>query len=137
MSYVIVGTISGLLMASVFVGVVPIMMFSFAKNPSSAAQILLSRVSPLVLMMSVIALAYLTWSIFGAAIGLFYWVSITEAPGGGFGSPNLLFTLTILLVGLMVAVPLFILLKRVVVGVAALVATFIGIFGWALPLFAG
>ena len=137
MSYVIAGATSGLLMASVFVGVVPIMLFTLAKDPSPAFQAVLGRVPPLALMMSVVVLAYPTWSVVGAATGLLYRVSATEAPGGGLGSPNLLFTSAILVVGVMVALPLVLLLKRVAIGVAALTLTFVGVFGWALPFFAG
>jgi len=136
MTYLIAGATSGLLMASVFVTAGPIMLFALAKDPSPFFRSLLDKVSPMALMMSLVVLAFPTWAVVGAAIGLVYRASITETPGGGMGSPNLAYTLAIVAVGVVGAAPIALLLRRVVVGVAVLTVTFIGVFGWLLPLFA-
>jgi hypothetical protein len=68
--------------------------------------------------------------------GLLYRISDAEAPGGGLGSPNLVFTVAMLVVAIMMATPLAILLRRVAPGVAAMTLLFVGIFGWLLPFMA-
>ena len=137
MSDLIAGAASGLLMASVFVGVTPIMLFFLAKDPSPFLRSVLDKVPPIAITMALVVLAYPTWSVIGAIIGVLYRVSATEAPGGGIGSPNLAFTLSITVAAVMMAAPLMFLLRRVVLGVAALALTFAGVFGWLLPLLAG
>ena len=136
MSYVIAGATVGLLMASVVVGVGPIMLFSLARDPSPFMRSMLEKVSPMPLMMALVVLAYPTWGVVGAALGLLYRASTVEAPGGGLGSPNLVYTLAIAVVALVMALPIALLLRRVAVGVAALTLTFAGLFGWLLPFFA-
>ena len=136
MSYAIAGATIGLLMASVVVGVGPIMLFALARDPSPFLRSMLEKVSPMALIMALVVLAYPTWGVVGAALGLLYRASTVEAPGGGLGSPNLVYTLAIVAVALVMALPIAFLLRRVVVGVAALTLTFAGLFGWLLPFFA-
>ena len=136
MSYVIAGATTGLLMASVFVGVGPIMLFSLARDPSPFMRAMLERVSPMPLMIALVILAYPTWGLVGAALGLVYRASTVEAPGGGLGSPNLLYTVSVVAGALVMALPIAFLLRRVAVGVAALTLIFAGLFGWLLPFFA-
>lgn len=136
MSYVIAGATTGLLMASVFVGVGPIMLFSLARDPSPFMRAMLERVSPMPLMMALVVLAYPTWGLVGAALGLVYRASTVEAPGGGLGSPNLVYTGAVVAGALLMALPIAFLLRRVAAGVAALTLIFAGLFGWLLPFFA-
>ena len=136
MTYLIAGATSGLLVASVFVTAGSIMLFALAKNPSPLSRSLMDKVSPMVLMISLTVLAFLAWTVLGAAIGLVYRASTTEIPGSGMGSPNLTYTLAIVAVGVVGAAPIALLLRRVVVGVAVLTLTFVGVFGWLLPFFA-
>ena len=136
MTYLIAGVTSGLLVASVFVTAGSIMLFALAKNPSPLSRSLMDKVSPMVLMISLTVLAFLAWTVLGAAIGLVYRASTTEIPGSGMGSPNLTYTLAIVAVGVVGAAPIALLLRRVVVGVAVLTLTFVGVFGWLLPFFA-
>ena len=86
--------------------------------------------------MGVVVLAYPVWGGVGAVAGLLFWVSQREAPGGGLGSSNLVFTLAIVVVAAMLAAPLGLLLRRVVAGVLALAVAFMGLFGWLLPFLA-
>ena len=136
MTYLIAGATSGLLVASVFVTAGSIMLFALAKNPSPLSRSLMDKVSPMVLMISLTVLAFLAWTVLGAAIGLVYRASTTGIPGSGMGSPNLTYTLAIVAVGVVGAAPIALLLRRVVVGVAVLTLTFVGVFGWLLPFFA-
>ena len=136
MSYVIAGATTGLLMASIVIGVGPIMIFSLARDPSPLMRAMLKRVSPMPLMMTLVVLAYPTLGVIGAALGLVYKASTVEAPGGGLGSPNLVYTMAIVVVAVVMALPIAFLLRRVAVGIAALTLAFAGLFGWLLPFFA-
>ena len=134
MSYAIAGAASGLLMASVFIAVVPVMLFVLAKEPSPWFRTLLGGVSPMVLMMGVVVLAFPAWTILGAAIGLLYRAMSSGADGAA--APGL-YTATVVLASVLLAAPPALLLRRVAVGVGALTLMFIGVFGWVLPLLAG
>jgi hypothetical protein len=124
-------------MASVFVGVGPIMLFYLAKDPSPQLRSLLNRVPPLALTMGLVVLAYPTWVGVGVAAGLLYRESTVLAPGGGLGSANLAYTLGVIVVAAMFAAPLMIGLRRIAAGLAALALVFIGLFGWLVPFMAG
>jgi hypothetical protein len=135
-SELIAGAASGFLMASMFIGAGMLMLFSIVKNPSPAFQSIFQKFSPAGIAMSVVVLAYPTWGIIGAAMGLLYKISIEQTPGGGIGSPNMVFTLGIIVVAVLMAAPFMILLRQVLSGVLAMAAMFVGIFGWFLPYFA-
>ena len=137
MSYAVAGAVSGLIMASVFVAVVPIMLFVLAKDPSSHFRALLDTMPPLRLMLALVVVAQPTWALIGAALGLLYRASATQVSGSGLGSPNLFFTLVIVAVAVTVAAPLALLLRRVAIGLTTLALTFVGLFGWLLPHLAG
>mgnify|MGYP001276016655 CR=1 FL=1 len=136
MSYVVAGAASGILMASVFVAVVPVMLFVMARDPSPLFRAFLERVSPMPLMIGTVVLGYPVWSLTGVAIGTLYWAGTEAVPGGGLGASNLASTLAIVLVGAATAVPLFLLLRRVAIGTAILTLAFVGLFGWLLPFLA-
>ena len=116
MSYVIAGVFSGLLMASVTMTVGPLMLFFMAKDPSPGFQSLLERVSPMKMVMGLLAVSYPLWTIAGGVAGLIYRVSFEAFPGGGLGSQNLVFTLAVLLFAAGVAAPIFVVLRRMPVG---------------------
>ena len=136
MSYVIAGVFSGLLMASVTMTVGPLMLFFMAKDPSPGFQSLLERVSPMKMVMGLLAVSYPLWTIAGGVAGLIYRVSFEAFPGGGLGSQNLVFTLAVLLFAAGVAAPIFVVLRRMPVGAAVLIVVFAGNFGWLLPFLA-
>jgi hypothetical protein len=133
-SYAIAGAASGVLVASLFIAVAPIMLFVLAKEPSPWFRAVLDRVSPMVLMMGVVVLAFPAWTILGAAIGLLYRAMGTGADGAA--APGL-YTPAVVLAAILLAAPLAVLLRRVAVGIGALTLTFIGVFGWVLPFLAG
>ena len=81
-------------------------------------------------------LAYPTWALFGAVMGLAYLAVDEVNPGSGIGSPNLAFTLVMLVTAAALGLPMFLLLRRMVAGVLAISLTFAGAFGWFLPHFA-
>ncbi len=137
MSYALSGAVSGLAMASVFVTVGSLMLFFLVKDPPPTLRTFVDRARPMTLTMGLVILAYPLWSILGAAMGLLYRASSSQDPAAGLGSPNLAFSMSIVVVAVVVALPLALLVRRVAVGVAALTFTFAGIFGWLLPRLAG
>ena len=136
MSYAIAGAVSGFLMASVFIAIAPIMLFILAKEPSSRYHFTLGRLSPTALMMSIVVLAYPTWAVIGVATGLLYSAADTENSSGGIIIPNLSYAIAIVVATIALAVPVALLLKRVMLGVVTMAIFFAVIFGWALPFFA-
>jgi hypothetical protein len=136
LSYVIAGMFSGLLMASVTATLGPIMLFSLAKDPTPFFKALLSKVPPIYMTLGLVVLTYPAWTLVGAVAGILYRVSLEQLPGGGLGSPNLVFTMAIVVVAIMLATPPALLLRRVIVGLAAMAVIFIGVFGWLLPFMA-
>jgi hypothetical protein len=135
-SYVIAGTFSGLLMASVTAALGPIILFSLAKDPTPFFRALLDRVPPIYMTLGLVVLTYPAWTVVGGVAGILYRVSLEQVPGRGLGSPNLVFTLAIVIVAIMLATPLALLLRRAMGGLAALTVIFVGVFGWLLPFMA-
>ena len=136
MSFVIAGAASGLFMASVFISVGPVIIFVIAREPPPAFRYFLLKVPPLAIMLSLLVIAYPTWAVLGAVIGILFGASTTESSPGGIGSPNLVYSAVIVLVAVALAVPLGLLLKRALIGVVAMAISFVGIFGWLLPFLA-
>ncbi len=137
MSYLLAGAAGGLFMASVFVVIAPIALVILADDPTPSFRALLDRVPPLMLTMGVAVLSYPAWVLLGALIGLMYGVAEEGSSGGGLGSPNLTFTVVVVVLGAAVAAPLVVLLRRVAVAVASLALAFVALFGWAVPYLAG
>ena len=134
MSSMIAGASVGLLMASIFVSAGAVMLFVLSK--ATGPPPILERLSPVRAALSGVAAAYPAWGIVGAVMGLLYEISVEQAPGAGMGSPNLVFTLSVLLVTVLMAAPFVVLLRRVAAGVLVMALSFIALFGWFLPFFA-
>ena len=126
----------GLLMASVFIAVGELMLFFIVKKRPPELRFLLDTMSPSFMAMGIVAVAFPMWGAIGAVTGVLYQISLNEAPGGGIGSPNMVFTLAVVIVSVLMAAPFFILLRSVLPYVVALTLIFVGLFGWFLPYFA-
>ena len=137
MSAAVAGATAGIFMASVFVCIAPLMLFFISRDPPRFLQGLLVRLPPLAVMMILVILSYPVWVLIGFVIGVFYGANTSESTGSGIGSPNMAYTLAVVGVGVVVAAPLVVLLRKVIVGLTAVVFSFIGIFGWLLPFLAG
>ncbi len=131
------GAVLGMLMASVFITVSMISLFFVLKNRRQQMMPVMEKYPPMTLAMGIVALSYPTWAVIGGALALLYRVCLEQAPGGGIGSPNLAYTFAISGMAILFAAPLAILFRRMLVGVFTITLTFIAIFGWFLPYFAG
>ncbi len=136
MSYLVAGAVSGLLMAAVFLVVVPLMLFFLFKSRPPWFVALTDRVAPMKLMLGLVVFAYPTWALVGVVFGLVLLVVEDVAPRDGLGSGNLLFTVAVIVVAAALAVPWFVVTRRLTPGPATLAIAFAAIFGWVLPFLA-
>ena len=132
----IYGAVLGMLMASVFITVTMISLFLVLKNRRERMMPVMEKYPPMTLAMGTVAVSYPTWAVMGGILALLYRVCLEQAPGGGLGSPNLVYTLAILGIALALAAPLAIVFRRMLIGVLTITLTFLAIFGWFLPYFA-
>ncbi len=132
----IAGMTLGMLMASVFICTVALMLFFMMKSGSPAAGRLVENRSPTIVGLGAVAVAYPTWAVIGGVCGVLYRISLEQVPGGGLGSPNLVYTLGVAVAVLLLAAPLAVLLRRAIAGVAIITLAAIGVFGWFLPYYA-
>ena len=123
-------------MASVFITVSMISLFLVLKNRREQMMPVMEKYPPMTMAMGIVAVSYPTWAVMGGILALLYRVSLGQAPGGGLGSPNLAYTLAVLGIAVLLAAPLAILFRRMLIGVLTVTIVFIGIFGWFLPYFA-
>lgn len=130
------GAVLGMLMASVFITISMISLFLVLKNRREQMMPVMEKYPPMTLAMGIVALSYPTWAVIGGILALLYRVSLEQAPGSGIGSPNLAYTLAISGMAILLAAPLAILFRRMLIGVLVITLTFIAIFGWFLPYFA-
>ena len=126
----------GLLMASVFIALGEMMLFFIVKKRPPELRFLLDTIPPSSMAMGIVGIAYPAWGGIGAVTAVLYQSSLNEVPGGGIGSPNMVFTLAIVVVSVLMAAPFFVLLRSVLPWVVALTLIFVGLFGWFLPYFA-
>ena len=136
MNHIVAGVVSGLLMAAVFLVVVPLMLFFIFKSGPPWFLALTKRVSPMALMMGMLIFAYPTWAFVGVVLGLLLLGAEAVVPQDGLGSENLLFTLVVTVGAFVLVAPYVILTRRVTPGPAVLTLTFILVFGWVLPFLA-
>ena len=137
MSAIVAGGACGLLVSSVFVSIGAIMLLLIVKDAPPGLQPLFEKVPPAKIAIAGTVLAYPVWGIIGVVMGILYRISTEQAPGSGIGSPNLVFTVAVVVASAALAAPLAILLRRVLSGFVAIVFAVVGIFGWFLPYFAG
>lgn len=123
-------------MASVFIALGELTLFFIVKKRPPELRFLLDTIPPSFMAMSIVAIAYPFWGAVGAATAVLYQISLSEAPGGGVGSPNVVFTLAVVIVSVLMAAPFFILLRSVLPWIIAMTLIFVGLFGWFLPYFA-
>lgn len=133
MSEVAVGAAGGLLMGLVFVTGSVFILFYLTKHPSPLIEDILLRTSLPNLFLSLSALALAVWGLIGLILGAAFSGALRVTPGGGLGSPNMTFTVTIIFLGGVALVALILLRCRPYLVITAIVGAFIAIFGWLVP----
>ena len=133
---ILAGVVSGLVMATVFLGAGIFVLFANRDIYERLERRLPGGLSPAVIMLLMLLAAPIVWGALGAIAGAFYTLAADNFPDAGLGSSNFAFTLSVLALTALVTL-VFILARRELRRVVLIVAiAFAGIFGWLLPLLA-
>lgn len=136
MNYIIAGAAGGILMASAFLAVAPVMLFVIAKHASPKLAAILDRVPVRLIMIGTVVIGYPIWALIGASIGLLCWAIAESRPDQSLGNSHLIFAAVIAGMGAAIAYPFILALKKVLVGTILLTLVFVVIFGWLVPFLA-
>ena len=79
------------------------MLFFAYKNRTQGMESFFEKYPPTTLALAIVALSYPTWAAIGALISIIYIITLEQVPGGGICSPNVIFTLAIIIVAFMMA----------------------------------
>jgi hypothetical protein len=127
------GFVSGYIMALIFTGLLALMIVDARNRIPFLAKAIASNISAVALTVPISLIAFLLWTAIGMLLGLLYRYTLQEAPGGGLGSPNLLYTVLIISFGGLTLTAIVAAFRRLPWQVAAMGISFIALFGWVLP----
>ncbi len=133
---IVAGGASGLLMASIFICAAEISLFFLVKTPPPAFAAAFERFPPAKMALVIVVIAYPLWAAVGTVLGVLFVISVEQVPGGGLGSPNLVYTVAVVISIVMLAAPIAVLLRRVLTGVMVTTVCALAVFAWFLPYFA-
>jgi len=133
MEEVFAGFVTGYGMALIFTGLVALMLVEARSRIPFLAKAIAPNVSAVALTVPISLIAFLLWTAIGMFLGLLYRYTLEEAPGGGLGSPNLLYTVLIISFGGLTLTAVVAAFRRLPWQVAAMGLSFIALFGWVLP----
>jgi hypothetical protein len=136
MEEVFAGFVSGYIMALIFSGLLALMVVEMHSRIPYLAKVIAPNLSAAALAVPISLIAFLLWTAVGMLFGLLYRYTLGEAPGGGLGSPNLLYTLLIISFAGLILTAIVGTFRRLPWQVAAIGLSFIVIFGWVLPFLA-
>ena len=133
MEEVFAGFVSGYIMALIFSGLVALMIVQARSRLPYLARAIAANISVVALAVPISLIAFLVWTAIGMLVGLLYRYTLEEAPGGGLGSPNLLYTLLIISFAGLSLTAVVTAFRRLPWQLAVMVLSFIALFGWVLP----
>jgi hypothetical protein len=133
MEEVFAGFITGYIMALIFTGLAALMLVEARSRVPFLAKAIAPNISAVALTVPISLIAFLLWTAIGMFLGLLYRYTLEEAPGGGMGSPNLLYTVLIIIFGGLTLTTVVAAFRRLPWQVAAMGLSFIAFFGWVLP----
>jgi hypothetical protein len=136
MKEVFAGFVSGYIMAIIFSGLTALMVVEARSRIPYLVKVIAPNISAVALTVPISLIAFLLWTAVGMLLGLLYRYTLQEAPGGGLGSPNLLFTVLIISFGGLILTAIVAAFRRLPWQVAVIGLSFIALFGWALPYLA-
>lgn len=79
---------------------------------------------------------FLLWTGLGLILGMLLFAAENAHPDGGLGSPNLLYTLIVLVSAVIIFMPFYVLIPSARRLALFLIITYVALFGWATPLLA-
>ncbi|MFQ5879484.1 MAG: hypothetical protein ACE5IZ_04855 [Dehalococcoidia bacterium] len=133
MAEVFAGFVAGYLMAIVFTGLGAVMLARARTRVSFLARSLAPNLSWVMLAVPISVFAFLIWTAVGMILGLLYRGAESNIPGAGLGSPNLVFTLAIVLFALANLAVVEVPLRRLHWPLVGMGLAFAAAFGWMLP----
>jgi hypothetical protein len=133
---VFAGFTAGYLMAIVFTWLGAVMLTHARTRFAFLSQGVAARLSWVALTVPISMFAFLLWTAIGMVLGLLYKGAETNFPDAGLGSPNLLFTLAIIIFAVTNLIMVQIPLRRPYWPVITLALTFLISFGWVMPYMA-
>jgi glucan phosphoethanolaminetransferase (alkaline phosphatase superfamily) len=136
MEEVFAGFVSGYIMALIFSGLIALMVVERRSRIPYLAKVIAPNISAAALAVPISLIAFLLWTAIGMLLGLLYRYTLQEAPGGGLGSPNLLYTLLIISFAGLILTAIVAAFRRLPWQVGMIGLSFIVLFGWVLPLLA-
>lgn len=131
---VFAGFIAGYIMAIVFTLLGTVMLVHVRARYAVLSQGIVANFSAGALAVPVSLAAFLFWTAVGMVLGLLYAGAESSFPDAGLGSPNLLFTLAVIMFTVVNTALVFIPLRRMYWPLVALGLSLIVTFGWVLPL---
>jgi hypothetical protein len=133
MEEVFAGFVSGYIMALIFSGLAALMIVQARSRIPYLVKAIAANISVVSLAIPISLIAFLLWTAIGMLLGLLYRYTLQEAPGGGLGSPNLLYTVLIISFAGLSLTAIVGAFRRLPWQVAVMGLSFIALFGWLLP----
>lgn len=133
MEEVFAGFVSGYIMALIFTGLAALMIVQARSRIPYLVKAIAPNISVVALAIPISLIAFLVWTAIGMLVGLLYRYTLEEAPGGGLGSPNLLYTLLIISFAGLSLTAVVTAFRRLPWQLAVMALSFIALFGWVLP----
>ena len=136
MAEVFAGFVCGYAVALVFTPLVALMVVRARSRIPYLAKAIAPNISAVALTVPISLVGFLIWTAVGMVLGLLYRGAEQNAPDGGLGSPNLLYTALVLAFGGSALVLVALGLRRLPWPVAVIGVVVVGTFGWAMPYLA-
>ena len=136
MEEVFAGFVSGYIMALIFSGLLALMVVERRSRIPYLAKAIAPNLSAVALAVPISLIAFLLWTAIGMLFGRLYRYTLEEAPDGGLGSPNLLYTMLIIAFAGLILTAIVAAFRRLPWQVAVIGLSFIVLFGWVLPFLA-
>ena len=132
MSYIVAGTFSGLLMASICGVILPVILFRLYAAKVVLPEHLGFSIRPVVVMVGAILISYPLWVIVGILFSRLYMLSVSSTNDAAI----IAYRIIIIAVGIAVVAPIILLLKRMLVVLILLSLIFVADFSLLLPVLA-
>jgi heme/copper-type cytochrome/quinol oxidase subunit 4 len=133
---VFAGFVIGYAMSLIFSILAALMVVDARSRIPYLAKAIAPNISAVALAVPISLLAFFLWTALGMFFGLLYRLTLEEASDGGLGSPNLVYTVLVLIFTAFSLTMVLALWRRLPWPVLTIGLTFAALFGWALPFLA-
>jgi hypothetical protein len=136
MAEVFSGFICGFILALITTPLFALWLLRWREAVPFIARAMPEGVSPLLISVPLANILFLLWTGLGIVLGMVLILADRKTSQGALGSPNILFTVIVLLATVIIFLPPFLLLRRARRPVALLAVSFLLLFGWLTPYMA-